>query len=70
MIYMFSRKCLELVKVLHEIPIAYKPNPAYDDYDSWDNNVGECPSWFYGICRYEEQGQELPCFGCGWDTHP
>lgn len=61
---MFSILKYELVKVLHEIPTAYKPNPAFDGYNCWDNNVGECPSYFYGICRYEEMGQQIPCLGC------
>lgn len=68
MIFMFSKTCLELVKVLHELPIAYRPDPANDGFDCWDNNVGECSSWFFGICRYEERGALLPCFGCMY-TH-
>ena len=61
---MFNTKCLELVKVLHEIPMAYKPS----DYDIWDNNVGECKAWFFDICRYE-WGQPIPCCGCDKHTH-
>ena len=59
---MFSIKCLELVKVLHEIDIGYQP--TYDPYDSWENNVGECKALFYGVCSYDEFGQPIPCVGC------
>lgn len=29
----------------------------------WDNNVGECPNWFFGICKHEFYG-EKPCKDC------
>ena len=61
---MFSISCTKLVKALHEVPLAYEADPANNGYDCWDNNIGECPDWFYGICLYEEQDQALPCFGC------
>lgn len=61
---MFSIKCLRLVKALHDLPIAYRIDSDNYGYDCWDNNVGECPSWFYGICRYEERGAPFPCWGC------
>ena len=61
---MFSIEKYELVKALHTVPIAYQPDPHNNGFDCWDNNVGTCPSWFYGICRYEEQGQPIPCVGC------
>ena len=59
---MFSIKCLELVKALHEQECdGYRP--TYDPFDSWENNIGECQSYFYGVCELKYD-QELPCFGC------
>ena len=54
---MFSINKYELVKALHDLEPAYKP-----DNDAWGNNVGECPNDFFGICHAENE--ELPCFGC------
>lgn len=31
--------------------------------DAWANNVGDCPNWFYGICRHEFDGDK-PCPSC------
>ena len=65
---MFSYRFYSLVREIQKVPEAYRPDPSNDGYDCWDNNVGSCPSWFYGICRYEEQGQLIPCIGCTY-TH-
>ena len=61
---MFSTEKYELVKALHEQATGefYSPDPANDGYDCWDNNVGECPTYFYGIC--DANNGQLPCFGC------
>lgn len=29
----------------------------------WDRNVGECPYWFWDICKHEFYG-EKPCEDC------
>lgn len=38
-----------------------------DPHDFWGNEMmGECPSWFYGICRYEHFPDkiDLRCVNC------
>lgn len=44
--------------------IYYSTKDLFGYESLFDNNVGGCESYFYGVCIFEDKMQDIPCIFC------